>query len=75
MAGDFDRLFSKLPSCMKRHEDGTAAADKSHPAVQQFLEALAEARRDGCTEEEIAHIVMSGFADGMRRAKEGQDGR
>ena len=67
MPNEFDRLFGWLPGVMKRHEDGTAYFDESHPAVQKLKAAIQECRDAGDSEEVIRHHFIRGAIEGLRR--------
>lgn len=75
MPSEFDRLFGKLPSAMLRHEDGTAACDKSHPLVKAFLAAVKSCREAGMSEAEVVAVVEAGWLHGSSKRSGGDDGR
>lgn len=72
MAKDFDSLFGPLPPTMKRHEDGTVACDRDHPAVQDLLKQIKRCRESGSSEESIRDAVERGIEEGLRRVQEGE---
>jgi hypothetical protein len=74
MAGEFDRLFGRLPPSLVRHEDGAIRADISHPAVQFVLQAIRACRDAGDSDEIILHHMMRGMEEGLARMR-GDDGR
>lgn len=75
MTSEFDRFFSLLPDCMKRHEDGALTADTEHPAVQQLIIAIQMCRDAGDSEEVILDLLNRGVAEGERRRQEAANGR
>lgn len=72
MAKDFDSLFGPLPPTMKRHEDGTIACDRDHPAVKELLKQIQRCRESGSSEESIRDAVERGIDEGLRRLEEGE---